>query len=505
MDLLKEYVTSVVQEAAAPKKFKASDFAGIKSAIAPLKKIRAGFKGDKNGDKSGMFASIDVLLTKLKKALKPAFKASIESKGDFSQYLSDWIYDVVYGISSPDTDANFNSALENFTPKMNDVVYHSVMGSLNEIESVIIPDFLEAELPKLRAALDIDSTSKKSSKSEAADKKKYIKEFIANFEERKAEFRAAATAAAEALSQPLVAGAMKKWFAAADASYAVGMQDPLEEKFPEMLDLKSIFGNLSMSKEWTRELLLAHSMKEFKRLATEMMTQGTGSIIYREVLEQLKGAPALAKKIAKFSEKEADRIEKAATAPPKAPLGRIAFAPRRSKKPYEPNTPEEETLFRQIKRQFEDNKPFDAEVCGQVRRYLAKGWYSDVFKEPGAAVVYRGMGITRASLNRWLLRVLKMKELPKNNGSAEVNYRYTPKSQGASSWTTSKTVANDFSMGKSDYAVIFHARVEDNPNMFVTGPGGLYNIDGFETYETEKEAIGLGTIRIFKVEWHKND
>jgi hypothetical protein len=215
-------------------------------------------------------------------------------------------------------------------------------------------------------------------------------------------------------------------------------------------------------------------------------------------LTNLRALPPDLAKVPKIIAKEKEQVEKAAEAPPKAPLGRLAFPGHRKNKPFEADTEREEELYNDISAHFNENEPLNAADAKLLKTFLDKGWYEDVFHEPNGSI-YRGMSVNAD----WLKMALKVKKLS-NHGSVTKSFTFTPRG-GSSSWSTSKSVAQGFkSSGDGNFNVILHAKTEQNPKRFLTGPGGLYKVDGFNEFPDEKEVVGIGPIKVFKVEWNNN-
>lgn len=199
------------------------------------------------------------------------------------------------------------------------------------------------------------------------------------------------------------------------------------------------------------------------------------------------------------------QIEASAEAPEDAPLGRIAFPTKRQDKPFEPDTKEEQRLYTALSDYFRSNVPLSAKDAGTIRELLSNGWYADVFSEPTGGEVYRGMAVPKS----WLLQLLKKKSIPAS-GEQEISTTVSPK-KNVSSWSSDRKTSVYFTSNPAvrtkgaDTTVILHALVEENPGSFVEGESGLYDVEGFEEYSGEKEVLGLGPIKIFKVTWSSGD
>ena len=203
-------------------------------------------------------------------------------------------------------------------------------------------------------------------------------------------------------------------------------------------------------------------------------------------------------------------------APADAPLQKIAFGMNRKGKnvPRERNTDIEQRLYKILGAHFNDNQPFGPDVAKMIRSFMKEDIYEKTFSEPSASLVWRGMTVS----DGWLRKALG-KDIPTLK-SGEImqrcNFNYTPASGGSSSWTTSKQKAKDFSgketpkRGQMLFNVVLEASVSDNPYVFVSGPKtstgpGLYGVDGFDTHEDEKEAVGLGKVKVSAIMWKPTD
>lgn len=223
----------------------------------------------------------------------------------------------------------------------------------------------------------------------------------------------------------------------------------------------------------------------------------------RAMLDQLKNLGSALRRVeTKFSSKKPDTN---AEAPPTAPLGQFAFAQNRTDKvPFESNTEIENKLFQRLSGYFTENIPIKDEDVETLKAFLKKGLYSPVIHVPNVPVVYRGMNVRR----EWLSKAIKKPtSLLGKKGTLEKSFTFAPK-HSASSWSESKAVAKKFtkeddsgSLGDRYYSVVMHASVESNSNKFIACPKGLYKVDAFASFKSEKEALGLGDIKVFKIEW----
>lgn len=212
------------------------------------------------------------------------------------------------------------------------------------------------------------------------------------------------------------------------------------------------------------------------------------------------------KKLFDTVRKAVEEVESASEAPPGSPLGRIAFANARPDMPPESDTEVESRLLRRIWNHFSGNQLLEPREMEMIRGFMRDGIYTSIFRESNEHQLVRGISISEKFL-RELTGIEG--EIPEK-GSIETSYTYTTRT--ASSWTSEQWVAKNFARrGTSPaydntpgvpFAVLLHARVGDNPNTFVAGPGGLYGIKAVSTaYGNEEETIALGPVRLFAVEW----
>jgi len=185
-------------------------------------------------------------------------------------------------------------------------------------------------------------------------------------------------------------------------------------------------------------------------------------------------------------------------APEGSPLGKFAFPLRRRGKPPEPDTPEEKRLFNALVAHFADNIKLNAKTAMSIKDLLSQGLYPEVFSSPDQEEVFRGMSVSKA----WLSKALGMaaKDIPAK-GSEEVGMTYKSRNGGGSSWTVNKAITSKYFRDPSRVGVVLHARVADNPDSFVMGPDHLYRLDFIAGFAYEKEVVGLGDIKVYKISW----
>ena len=216
-------------------------------------------------------------------------------------------------------------------------------------------------------------------------------------------------------------------------------------------------------------------------------------------------------------------------APADAPLGKYAFAdilnrvewgPRPP--PYEQNTPEEEDLRAHLVDHFLRNDAIPQEQIDQIKGYMSLGYYSDIFSEPPAGVIYRGLYVPNLAFLKKILPNIDVNNVPLISESVLVTNRFnfdvinkmmlnidttvdiTNKAgKYTTSWTKDPTQAVSFSSksGKileGDFGIVFCANVEDNPGKFIDCEG-LYQLRHISSYDGEREVIGVGTVRVNRV------
>lgn len=198
-----------------------------------------------------------------------------------------------------------------------------------------------------------------------------------------------------------------------------------------------------------------------------------------------------------------------------APFEEYVFADqRRDEVPNEQNTPDEDKMFEALTNHFDENTPISVEEAKQIKILLMNGNYENIFHEPDTTYVYRGMnGIKQEWLQnavgeeRWAKYASKYGPGGGNKDLCieEGDFVYAPREGGSSAWSVSETKAVEFAkLGGFDrdwFSVCLIARVAENPNAFVAGPEGLYKVKQFANNDEEKEAIGLGKLKICKIIW----
>lgn len=133
---------------------------------------------------------------------------------------------------------------------------------------------------------------------------------------------------------------------------------------------------------------------------------------------------------------------------------------------------------------------------------LEKGWYKKVLHSPPHKTLYRGLKLNKSELAKLLD---KDESYIEDDGSEPWDKPIKISNGHSSSWTFRKTISKDFSgdygKAKRGFAITLVADTSDNPNRFLAGPGGLYDVDGLSRWHLEKETVGLEPIVVKRIEW----
>lgn len=218
-------------------------------------------------------------------------------------------------------------------------------------------------------------------------------------------------------------------------------------------------------------------------------------------------------------------------APQDAPLGSYAFAPqRKGKVPYEENTVAEEEIYSKLIDYIINNRKMPDNVIAQIKSFQEMGLYSSIFKAPAGKYIYRGLALSKDDLKRYGInpdagRTEQLRRKRKNTKGLDespgrpddstfddvlykdVKMTYTPLYGSTSGWSTDIDAAREFSGGtpKRIYSCLIVADLTDNPNTFISGPGGFYDIDATTSYQHELESIALGPVKVFRLYWQKRN
>ncbi len=193
-------------------------------------------------------------------------------------------------------------------------------------------------------------------------------------------------------------------------------------------------------------------------------------------------------------------------APKYGPFGEYAWSSNREAMPEEDDTEIEKEIYKQLHKHFlTHNREGLPEMTALFLSMLMElGWYKNILHKPVHKVLYRGVKINSKKELADILN-LDEKEIDDNGGKNFKEGVSIPVFNGFStSWSFRKGVSKDFSnKGKRGFAVTLVAEVSENPNKFIAGPGGLYDVDGISKHHLEKETVGLEPIKIKRIEWER--
>lgn len=187
------------------------------------------------------------------------------------------------------------------------------------------------------------------------------------------------------------------------------------------------------------------------------------------------------------------------------PFDDYVFAPQREDQvPEEDNNSDEGQLYISLRDHFVANEPTSAEQAELISKVLEKGYYKDIFREPEQEWVYRGISAS----DEWLRKLLELgpnDPLPEK-ASKKGSFKLSPRrpGKGTTSWSISSKSALNFGRSSDDHQLLLVASTKLNKNKFAVGPGGLYKVKKYDTYEEELEAVGLGEIEVSKIYWRKS-
>ena len=212
--------------------------------------------------------------------------------------------------------------------------------------------------------------------------------------------------------------------------------------------------------------------------------------------------PKLSELASYFEKKYA---EKQPEAPKNAPLGEWAWAKYREGVPEEADTELEKKLYQDLKKHFASKRIGLPKLTVKILiSLMKKGWYRSVLHPPPHKTLYRGLKLNKKELSKLL--DISENEL-KDEGSLVFNNSIKPSNGFSTSWTFKKKITEDFSKNygkaKQGFSVILIADVKENPDHFIAGPGGLYDVKGLSRWHLEKETVGLEPIVIKRIEWQK--
>ena len=193
-------------------------------------------------------------------------------------------------------------------------------------------------------------------------------------------------------------------------------------------------------------------------------------------------------------------------APEEEIINKYAFADQRKNEvPPEPNNDVEQYFYDKLSGHFSSNSPISIKDTDTLRQILKQKLYKSIIHELTKTLMYRGMSVSSIYLKK-LLGLTKNDKLPEL-GAQDIDFTFEPKEgSGLSSWTESRSaafLASKIYNTDYPYTIVMVANTNDNPNRFIDCNNGLYNVKGFDSYEHEREVLGLGNIQLSKVFWQK--
>lgn len=193
-----------------------------------------------------------------------------------------------------------------------------------------------------------------------------------------------------------------------------------------------------------------------------------------------------------------------AEAPEGAELGRIAFAPKRPHKPFEKNTKIEKMLATSLFNYIHKNRPLSAEQVQLIRKFLANGWYSEVFAKPEVDIIYRVMAVNKTWL-KTALNLRKNEDIP-DKGIIEIPFTFISR-KPVSSWSQVENILSHVSITSKAYGIKLFAKLADNPSDgFITCVNNIYDLVNTDYYKKQAEVISLvPMVKVFKIQWNKDD
>lgn len=176
-------------------------------------------------------------------------------------------------------------------------------------------------------------------------------------------------------------------------------------------------------------------------------------------------------------------------APFDAPMGAFLFADQRPQLPPEPDTELEARLYDAIDSHFNFAGEIPPELAAELKECLRRGWYKRMLRRPKRGTVYRGLRVGR----EWLEKHVDgwTGEL---TGSERGRILYEPAVRYSTSWSIDLRTAQLWGN------VILVASTRSNPLSFIDGEQ-LYTLPRMSRYRTEREVIGLGTIKCREIRW----
>ena len=182
-----------------------------------------------------------------------------------------------------------------------------------------------------------------------------------------------------------------------------------------------------------------------------------------------------------------------------ADLGDIEFSPNRTDgvSNDEPNTPEEEELYNDLKYWVIAERASDT-LPDTVKTLLDDPKYNHFFIPPRSdETMYRGVGLTASELQDLIGRP------PGAKGTANGKFKIDL-IKPVASWTRNYNVAEYFAGAGAvhgRYCVVLTARAGDNPGQLLDLEVIVKKIDRLASWAYEEEILALGEVTAIGVEW----
>lgn len=266
---------------------------------------------------------------------------------------------------------------------------------------------------------------------------------------------------------------------------------------------------LNLVKLKTSANVLAKHVKANPALTVDFLARTVYDVVTKWMLDLTKKASKLVNDFKKTPGEKAD-----------APMGKWAWPQERSgifknkNLPYEKSTALEVQLYRAIVAHFKGEVgSITDDVAAKLQSFLKKGMYVDIIHPPKSKTLYRGLTVS----DKWLAKILgykSVKDLPEE-GTVNKSFTFSPKKGAATSWSSKMHIATHFAGGLDagtsapleyqvpgvTYGLLMHASVNDNPDKFVSASDGLYNLTDVDHFANESEIVGLGPIKVTKVQF----
>lgn len=166
----------------------------------------------------------------------------------------------------------------------------------------------------------------------------------------------------------------------------------------------------------------------------------------------------------------------------------------------EPSTDDELSALDDLEKHFDDLQKLPASRGHEIEKLSNEKEYAEILKFPEDQypIVYRGMGVKVD----YLSKILKI--TPDNFKIGEVydvDFIAKPRHQ-SSSWSIDKRKSAFFAktFASEGAGIILYANTSENRGSFILNPQKIYAVTRLRDYKGEKETIGVGSIKVSKVE-----